>query len=268
MTTRRIPMAWAALLALPALVAAQPRAPRAPRPPAERPALQVSPTELLDRRRELDLSPRQVARLDSLERAMIARRRGTMEQMRQLRDSVCPPQQRCDLNEGDRRAMRDRMTQLRGRGFDTTLSRQTLSVLDSTQRGRIQGMRMGRGGERQAMRRGAMGPRDFGPGNGRRMGPRGPQGRGFNPPGLRGGPGGPGDRWTNAPRERRGFMDAPWERRGFMDAPRERREFMDAPRGRGRFMDDGFDGPRPRRPLPPRRGDDDLTPPTPPDTSR
>lgn len=268
MTTRRIPMAWAAVLALPALVAAQPRAPRAPRPPAERPALQVSPTELLDRRRELDLSPRQVARLDSLERAMIARRRGTMEQMRQLRDSVCPPQQRCDLNEGDRRAMRDRMTQLRGRGFDTTLSRQTLSVLDSTQRGRIQGMRMGRGGERQAMRRGAMGPRDFGPGNGRRMGPRGPQGRGFNPPGLRGGPGGPGDRWTNAPRERRGFMDAPRERRGFMDAPRERREFMDAPRGRGRFMDDGFDGPRPRRPLPPRRGDDDLTPPTPPDTSR
>ena len=288
--------ALAALLALPLSLAAQPRAPRAPRPLADGPPMGVSPTALLNRRRELDLTPRQVARLDSLERTHVARRRGIADQMRQLRDSACPPQQRCNLGESDRRALRDRMSQLQQRGVDTTMSRQALSVLDSTQRGRVQGMRMGRAGRRLAMQRGANGPRGFGPGGGRMDRPRTQQFRGYGPPARGRVPG----RYMDAPRGRgyidapraRRFMDGPGARqfmdasraRQFMDAPRARR-FMDGPQGR-RFMDgpqgrrfmDMPQGPRgmapddapqrPRRPMPPmRRGADSLTTPAPRDTT-
>lgn len=221
MLTRRPMVALATLILVPATLAAQPRRARpTDAPPAPRRELGASPTELLNRRRELDLTPRQVARLDSMERTMVARRRTLMDQARMLRDSACGPQGQC--SDSARRTLRDRMAQLRTRGIDTTIGRQALAVLDSTQRGRVQGMRMARARQGMAMRREAMrgrgdvGPRR-GPGRGRmEMGP----GRGRGPA---------EDRWM--PRD--GGRRAPQFRRG--------------------------DGPdRPRRPLPPprRRGDD------------
>jgi hypothetical protein len=232
MLTRRPLVALATLFLIPAALAAQTRRPRPVEPPAGRPPeLGASPTELLDRRRELDLTPRQVARLDSLERTWVTRRRSEMNQARALRDSACGPSGRC--SDSARRSLRDRMTQLRGRGIDTTLGRQALAVLDSTQRGRVQGMRMGRARQEMAMRRqGMRGRGEFGP---------------------RRGPG-------------RGRMDAgPGRGRG----PAEDRWM---PRGGGR-MDPQFrrgDEPdRPRRPMPPlRRRGDDLETLERPDTTR
>ncbi len=227
MMTRRPAVALATLLALPLALTAQAR-PRRPEPAATpTPRLQgmISPTELLDRRRELDLTPRQVARLDSLERRMIAQRRTLADQARALRDSTCGRDGRCNLSDSARRNFRDRLVQLRGRQVDTTLGRQAMAILDSTQRGRVQGMRMGRIGQRMAMQRGGM----------RRGGFAGPQ-----RPGR--------DRMDVGPRGRRGPAAGRW-----MDAPR-----------RGRMMEwDGRRPDRPVPPLPPmrRRGDEPGAPP-------
>jgi hypothetical protein len=235
MLNRRPTVALAALLALPLVLTAQqprPRRPAAPPTPSGAPRIQglASPTELLNRRRELDLSPRQVARLDSLERTMVTRRRALADQARALRDSACDRGDRCDLSDSARRTLRDRMGQLRSRQVDTTLGRQAMAVLDSTQRGRVQGMRLGRMQRGMAMRRQAPGRRGGGFDD-----PRGFRGRG----GMDVGPrpprrGGAADRW--------------------------------APRRGGPAWDDRDD--RPRRPLPPmRRRGDDLDAPR-PDTTR
>jgi hypothetical protein len=157
----------------------------------------VSATELLDRRRQLELTPRQVARLDSLERAQFAERRSFMQQMQQQRDSACANRNPCRLSAEERQAMRSRF---RGTGADAfrrsdSLSRSlAYSVLDSTQRGRVQGWRQNQ--RRAMMTRGRMG---MGP----QVGPRGGMGRGWRQEGRR--PRGPqfeGPRGFNRGRDR------------------------------------------------------------------
>jgi hypothetical protein len=74
--------AGALALALPALASAQEPAPRM----QELPRADV--TRILDLRRVLDLTPRQVMQLDSIERVQVAERRAQAEQMRQRRDSM------------------------------------------------------------------------------------------------------------------------------------------------------------------------------------
>jgi hypothetical protein len=234
MLTRRPLVALATLLFVPAALAAQTRRARpVEAPPERRPDLGASPTELLNRRRELDLTARQVARLDSLERTMVTRRRSLMNEARALRDSACGTTGRC--SDSARRALPDRMAQLRTRGMDATIARQALAILDSTQRGRVQGMRMARERQGMSMRRDAIRSRsDFGPrrGPGRGRGDFGPQrGQGRGRMDAEGGRGrGPAeDRWMS--------------RGGGRMAPQWRR---------------GDDDERPRRPQPPvrRRGDD------------
>ncbi|MBC7894476.1 MAG: hypothetical protein H7066_03630, partial [Cytophagaceae bacterium] len=106
----------------------------------------ISATELLDARRELDLTPRQVARLDSIERSEVSQRRSFMQQMQKQRDSVCASRNPCRLSDEERQSFRNRMG---GNGMDAfrrsdSLSRSfAFSVLDSTQRGRVQGWRQG-----------------------------------------------------------------------------------------------------------------------------
>lgn len=223
-------------LSAPLMVWAQPDRPRRP----DRPG--ISASELLDARRQLDLSPRQVARLDSIERAEFRRRDSMRQRMTTLRDSVCPGRQRCDLSSEQRQTLRQRMDALRDTRGDSIGRSMAMGLLDSTQRGRVQGWRMSQG-------RSMQGPRGFGPATRGRGNPPGFRGRGgFEPqrgfgPGMRGrgfGPGmGPGGGGT-------------WNGRGGNGGP----------------------GWGPDRPLPPverqgrrpRRGDDELD--TLPDSTR
>ena len=138
-----------------------------------------SASELLDRRRELDLNPRQVARLDSIERAEFSERRALRQQLTQQRDSLCMTRRPCVLTSEERDRFRARMEEMRPqrermlRG-DSLARSQAYSLLDSTQRGRLQTMR-----ERRVMReRGMM--RD------RMDGPRGFRERGVRREGMRG----------------------------------------------------------------------------------
>lgn len=198
-----------------AAVDAQPRrgqmrprviAPRAP-----------SASELLDRRRELDLTPRQVARLDSIERTRFSERRAVRERMTQQIDSVCANRRPCVLTPEERGRFRARMDEMRPpreqmmRG-DSAARSQAYAVLDGTQRSRLQTMR-----EQRVMR--ARGLRE----RGMRMRDRGdaPRNRSFRREGM--------------PRYERDRMQL--ERRQF--ERRMRRDFGE-PRGRFRDM-------RPRR---------------------
>lgn len=80
---RRFTMVAGALaLAWPALSAAQQPAPRIRELP------RADATRILNLRRVLDLTPRQVAQLDSIERVQVAERRAMVEQARQRRDSL------------------------------------------------------------------------------------------------------------------------------------------------------------------------------------
>jgi hypothetical protein len=168
----------------------------------------ISATELLDARRQLDLTPRQVARLDSIERSQVTQRRSFMQQMQKQRDSVCANRDPCRLSDEEREAFRNRQ----GRnGVDSFRRSDSLgrslafSLLDSTQRGRVQGWRQG---ERRAMMaRGRMapevGPRGMGRGwreQGARR-PRGPQSQGFGPRGSRRDDFGPRMRRPGMPRD-------------------------------------------------------------------
>ncbi|MCC6319045.1 MAG: hypothetical protein IT361_15300 [Gemmatimonadaceae bacterium] len=121
----------------------------------------ISASALLDARRELELTPRQVARLDSIERSQVAQRRSFMEQMTRQRDSVCANRNPCRLSGTERDSLRARMARTRGgnlRQSDSAGRSLALAVLDSTQRGKVQGWRIGE--RRNAMVRNPMqGPR-------------------------------------------------------------------------------------------------------------
>ncbi len=228
------------LVALPLVAGAQQpraRAPRAAQPQAGRAFRDPSATELLNRRRELDLTPRQVARLDSIERAQYARGRSLAQDLQRLRDSACGDRQ-CTPEQ--RQSLRDRLLSLREQRMDTSARRLAISVLDSTQRGRVQGWQMSRrrAAMSQRMQRG-MGRQGF-------AGPRG------------------GQRFRGEFGPRGGF--AP--RQGFGPGPgRFREPGVDAPRLRER-VGPGMGGRRPMGPMRQRRPGDELgAPPAPRDST-
>lgn len=193
----------AALLVAPAVLAAQPG-------PGARYERAGAITHLLNARRALDLTPRQIAQLDSLERIQYAERKQLNDRMRGARDSMMTrarsgertPAARDSLRAQARTRMeaeRPQMEQRRRR--DSSMSAAAERVLNDTQRQKMRemmaeqrgferGMRESqrpRGGTRDGMDRPQGKSRGGEPG---RMGaPRGPGG----PDGPRG-PGNPGPR--------------------------------------------------------------------------
>jgi len=232
----------AALLVAPTLAVAQggrgfPGAPpRGEGPVAGRGVGPGGVTRLLNARRELDLTSRQVAQLDSIERLQHAERKAFQERMRPVRDSLL---QRARPGQGTgqrtpalrdslqaqararREAARPQMEQMRKR--DSSLNASAERVLNDTQRQKVRemqaerrgyarGMRAGRGqrgGTPQAgQRSGATGGRALQGGRGGMSGQQGAgqggrQGGQFGPQGgVRGpqGPGGTGGRGGMPPR--------------------------------------------------------------------
>lgn len=237
---RLFPLVAAAAL-LPATTLAQPRPPR---PAAEgRPPVmaQAGVSALLEARRELDLTPRQVAQLDSIERSLFTQRRQTMERMRTVRDSVCGGRGPCRLTEAQRTTMAERFGRGTVAGPLASLRRSesagramALGMLDSTQRGMVRGWR-------QRMGRPSAGTLGFGPGRGLGWQRAGAQGwgarRGWNreqmPPrvqGRRGGriggpmPFGPGPRMRGRMAPGAGFdeMDDLFDDRPYPSTPSSR----------------------------------------------
>lgn len=162
-------------LATPAMVLAQapgrgaaPRAPMAAR--AELPP--AGATALLNARRQLDLTPRQVAQLDSIERAQWTERQRMREQMRPAQDSM-RAQLRERIQRGERpaqdsavrasmradaqrrmEAQRPMMQQMRQRDSVsraaaqrvlTDAQRQQVREMQAERRGFVRGVRQGRG---------------------------------------------------------------------------------------------------------------------------
>lgn len=138
-------------------------------------------TELLNARRALELTPRQVAQLDSIERGLHAERqrvsaamRPAMDSMRQrVREQGVPrdPAQRQQWRqqaEQRRAAMRPQLQQLRSRDSAATAAAERL--LTDAQRGTLREMRAERRGFERGMREGREGAR------GRQL--HGPRGRG------------------------------------------------------------------------------------------
>ena len=153
----------AVAVTLPAVLAAQ--APRGGGPgtprgggPGDRPR-PAGVTRLLNARRQLDLTPRQVAQLDSIERVVVAERRALQERIRPSRDSMA---QRVRAMRGTSRdsirdavrarveALRPQLEQARRRDSSSTAAaervltdtqRQKLSEIRAEERGRMRGMR-------------------------------------------------------------------------------------------------------------------------------
>jgi hypothetical protein len=181
-------LALVGALVAPTALAAQARGPGGPEGARDLPSASV--TQILNARRALDLTPRQVAQLDSIERALFAERRVAGERMRAMRDSMggqTGGQMRARVERGERippagvrsdsarGAMRDAMRQRmeavrpqleRMRGRDSTAraaaervlndaQRQQLRELRAEERGRQRGLREARGarmGARRGMR--------------------------------------------------------------------------------------------------------------------
>lgn len=167
-TFRRLTLVLGAL-ALPALASAQqpvgPRgAVRRPMPPAERPDVpRADVTHILNARRQLDLTPRQVAQLDSIERAQFAARRADQERMRAFRDSLrgnITARAREGVSRDSLRAQararleaqRPAMEQMRRR--DSTARAAAERVLNETQRGQLREMLAERRGFERGLRAG------------------------------------------------------------------------------------------------------------------
>lgn len=216
-THRRLTLVvGAALLAMPALAAAQPGRGAPDGPPGGARGRGPGPgavTHLLNARRELELTPRQVTQLDSIERVQFAERRALAERLRPMRDSLVQrgrtgprtPGLRDSLQAEARKRMeasRPLMEQQRKR--DSSLNAAAERVLNDTQRQKVRemqaerrgyerGIREGRGGPGGAGGRGARGGQrpEFGRGQAGPGGMRGPQGgvRGPQGPGGQAGPG-------------------------------------------------------------------------------
>ena len=197
----------------------------------------VSP--LIDMRRELDLTPRQVATLDSIERSLDQRNQVVGDRLRLRRDSLLSNRAGRGLSDEDRtrlRARLDSLAPLQREVFrnDSLARSAALRVLTDSQRVRVR--------ELQAERRGfAMGQMM---GRGRGMGPnalRQRGGRGFGRRGMGGG------RGVGGPRARMGGMGPGGFGQGF--GPRMRRGFGGGMgpggMGRGEFgPGEGGFGPR------------------------
>lgn len=168
------------LVAMPSLLEAQRgRGPGAARNP-------VAP--IIELRRELNLTPRQLVQLDSIERTLLERNRALMEQFRGRIDSLPRMRRGQQLTEEQRaerraqlEARRDSMQALRRELMrnDSTARSQAMSVLTDSQRMQMR--------EREAERRGF----ERGRATRQRLGERGirqrsPLGRGFRRPPGRG----------------------------------------------------------------------------------
>ena len=127
--------------------------------PAGRPR-QAGVTRLLNLRRQLDLTPRQVAQFDSIERLVVAEQRSVMERMRAERggrpSAVAP-----DSLRAERQRLQPQLAQLRQRDSVTTAAaerlltdaqRGKLRELRAFARGRAAGLRQGQGAMRGGMR--------------------------------------------------------------------------------------------------------------------
>lgn len=157
-------------------------------------------TQLLNSRRELELTPRQVAQLDSIERVQMAEHKTFNERMRPVRDSIA---QRArsgnrtpEFRDSVRAQARSRMEANRPlldeqRKRDSSRHVAAERVLNDTQRQRVREMQAERRGFERGMREGRG-----------RGGMRRPQGGQSGPAGVRGpqGPGGRGGRGGMPPR--------------------------------------------------------------------
>lgn len=213
----------AALLVAPTLATAQggrgPDRPQRPGPMAERGPQGPrgsGVTALLDARRELELTPRQVAQLDSLERVQFTERRQFAERMRPVRDSLvqrgrADPAARDSLRkvaEARMAANRPQLEQRRQR--DSSLDAAAERVLNESQRAKVRVMQAERRGFERGLRAGQgrdgrNGPPRGGVRGGAQGGRgafRGPQEGQAGPPGMRGpqGPAGQGGRGGMPPR--------------------------------------------------------------------
>ncbi len=185
-TLRRLTLVLGAL-ALPALASAQEPVPGRgavgrPMPPGERAEMpRADVTRILNMRRQLELTPRQVAQLDSIERVQFADRRANAERMRVQRDTLrtglgARPGQgmnRDSLRAGARarmEAQRPAMEQMRRRDSSTRAAAER--VLNDTQRGKLREMQAEERGFQRGLRagRGDRGPQ--GVRQGRSMAPR------------------------------------------------------------------------------------------------
>ena len=109
----------AAALGLAAVVEAQ-----APRTPTAPPAVRMGPsaTDLLNARRQLGLTSRQVTRLDSIERAQFTQRGALRTQLASRRDSLCANRRPCVLSREEQQGLRNQMSASSlWRGDSTTL---------------------------------------------------------------------------------------------------------------------------------------------------
>jgi len=172
MRTQLKTLALAGLLFAPALVLAQapggrgaPRAQGAPGAPGAGPRGAMPPsavTQILNARRQLDLTPRQVAQLDSMERVLWTERERLRAQMMPARrDSV-------------RSDMRPQMQALRQRDSTTRVAAER--ILTDTQRGKLREMQAERRGYERGRREAGMRGPNSGMRDGR-MGRQGGQGR-------------------------------------------------------------------------------------------
>jgi hypothetical protein len=134
-----------------------------------------SVSDIINSRRLLDLTPRQLTQLDSIERTQFRARSEMRNRLETRRDSLCANRRPCVLSREERAAFQDWADSQRPRRADMlrndSLTRdRVLSVLDSTQRSRLSDLRPRRAGGRE-MRQG--------PGMGERRGMRemrGPRG--------------------------------------------------------------------------------------------
>lgn len=164
-TIRRLTVAAGTfgVLALPLVAGAQQPAPRG-LPPA-------SATRIITMRRMLDLTPRQLVQLDSIERVQYAARRAQMASMRAMRESTRPDSAR---GQARMQALRPQMEEMRRRDSVSReaavrvlndAQRQTMREVQAEERGRQRGMREARG---QGAQRGMRGPHGARPAHGMR----------------------------------------------------------------------------------------------------
>ena len=211
----------AALLVAPAFIA--PALAAQPGPGAgDRPSQGASPrgrsaagvTQLLNARRELELTPRQVAQLDSIERVQMAEHKALNERLRPVRDSIAQRVRSGDrtpeFRDSIRAQARSRMEANRPlldeqRKRDSSRHVAAERVMNDTQRQRVREMQAERRGFERGMREGR-GQRGGASVRGDRGGMRGgmsrPQGGQSGPAGVRGpqGPGARGGRGGMPPR--------------------------------------------------------------------
>jgi hypothetical protein len=128
---------------------------------------------LIDMRRDLNLTTRQLVQLDSIERSLIERNSGLREQLRVRMDSMRP--RRRDTGEAEIQRLRAEGDSLRAlrqviARNDSVAGAAAMAILTDAQRTQVRERRAFEAGRRSAMRGGARGFR--GRQGGERFGPR------------------------------------------------------------------------------------------------